>query len=194
MPDSTRAHSRVVLSTFDDDLVVKVVEECREAVGGKASCVFAFVSSDWRPHLKDFLEIIQIHGRTPLVIGSSADGLIGVGEEDENVSDEDDVQDTSGGVNESNNSLLNNDIEMNIDNSEENANEVGGEGQEIFDPPEDITESQQDQFNAQMGLLSQSTTLGGDIPQQQQNQELGEGDGNDASQDQVENNDAYFTN
>jgi small ligand-binding sensory domain FIST len=86
MPESNRAHSRIVLSTFDDDLVVKVVEECREAVGGKASCVFAFVSSDWRPHLADFLEIVQIHGRAPLVIGCSADGLIGVGEEDENVS------------------------------------------------------------------------------------------------------------
>ena len=86
MPESNRAHSRVVLSTFDDDLVVDVVEECREAVGGKASCVFAFVSSDWRPHLKDFLEIVQVHGRAPIVVGSSADGLIGVGEEDENVS------------------------------------------------------------------------------------------------------------
>ena len=86
MPDSNRAHSRVVLSTFDDDLVVKVVEECREAVGGKTSCVFAFASSDWAPHLKDFLEIVQVHGHAPLVVGSSADGLIGVGEEDENVS------------------------------------------------------------------------------------------------------------
>lgn len=48
--------------------------------------MFAFVSSDWQPHLEDFLEIVQIHGRSPLVIGGSADGLIGVGEEDENVS------------------------------------------------------------------------------------------------------------
>ena len=86
MLDSNRAHSRVVLATFDDDLVVKVVEECREAVGGKTSCVFAFASSDWQPHLKDFLEIVQVHGHAPLVVGSSADGLIGVGEEDENVS------------------------------------------------------------------------------------------------------------
>ena len=86
MPESNRAHSRVVLATFDDDLVVKVVEECRAAVGGKTSCVFAFVSSDWRPHLKEFLEIVQVHGHAPIVVGSSADGLIGVGEEDENVS------------------------------------------------------------------------------------------------------------
>lgn len=86
MSESNRAYSRVVLTTFDDDLVVDVVKECRERVGGKASCVFAFVSSDWRPHLKDFLEIVQVHGHAPIVIGSSADGLIGVGEEDENVS------------------------------------------------------------------------------------------------------------
>jgi len=86
MQESNRAYSRVVLSTFDDDLVVSVVEECREAVGGKTSCVFAFVSSDWEPHLEDFLEIVRVHGYAPLVVGSSADGLIGVGEEDENVS------------------------------------------------------------------------------------------------------------
>ena len=86
MPESNRAHSRVVLSTFDDDLLVEVVEECREAVGGKVSCVFAFASSDWAPHLKDFLEIVQVHGRAPVVVGSSGDGLIGVGQEDENVS------------------------------------------------------------------------------------------------------------
>ncbi len=86
MPESNRAHSRIVLSTFDEELVVKVVTECREAVGGRTNCVFAFVSSDWQPHLEDFLEIVQIHGRSPLVIGGSADGLIGVGEEDENVS------------------------------------------------------------------------------------------------------------
>jgi len=86
MPESNRAHSRVVLTTFDDDHVVKVVEECRLAVGGKTTCVFAFVSSDWRPHLEEFLEIVQVHGHAPVVVGSSADGLIGVGEEDENVS------------------------------------------------------------------------------------------------------------
>ena len=86
MPESNRAHSRVVLSTFDDDLVVRVVEECREAVGGKTSCVFAYASSDWAPHLEDFLEIVRVHGYAPIVVGSSADGLIGVGEENENVS------------------------------------------------------------------------------------------------------------
>ena len=86
MPESNRAYSRVVLTTFDDDQVVKVVEECREGVGGKTSCVFVFVSSDWKPHLKDLLEIVRVYGRAPIVVGSSAEGLIGVGEEDENAS------------------------------------------------------------------------------------------------------------
>ena len=80
------AASRVVLTTFDDDVVRRNVEECREEIGGSPSVVFAFVSSDWRPHVDDFLEIVQVHGHAPLVLGCSADGVIGTGEEDEGVS------------------------------------------------------------------------------------------------------------
>ncbi len=80
------ASSRVVLTTFDEEVVRRNVEECRAEIGGSPSVVFAFVSSDWRPHADEFLEIVQVHGHAPLVLGCSADGVIGTGEEDEGVS------------------------------------------------------------------------------------------------------------
>lgn len=83
---ANRAASRVVLTTFDDELVRRIVEECLKELGGAPDCVFAFVSSDWRPHVEEFLEVVQVHGRAPLVLGCSADGVIGTGEEDEGVS------------------------------------------------------------------------------------------------------------
>jgi small ligand-binding sensory domain FIST len=67
-------------------VVRRNVEACLGELGGDPNCVFAFVSSDWRPHVEEFLEIVQVHGRAPLVVGCSADGVIGTGEEDEGVS------------------------------------------------------------------------------------------------------------
>ncbi len=86
MPESNRAHSRILLSAYDEEAVRGLVEECRERVGGKVSLAFAFVSSDWAPHLDDFLEVVQVHGHVPRIVGSSCDGFIGTGEENENVS------------------------------------------------------------------------------------------------------------
>lgn len=84
--DSNSAHSFSLISTYDEDRLIDLLEGSRQQIGGPASCVFAFVSSDWRPHMKDFLEIVQVHGHAPLVVGCSGDGFIGVGEENENVS------------------------------------------------------------------------------------------------------------
>ncbi len=86
MSESNRAYSRTVLSTFDEDVLIPVLKECREAVGGSVSLVIAFVSSDWRSHMADFLEIVQVHGHAPIIAGCSGDGMIGTGEENENVS------------------------------------------------------------------------------------------------------------
>ena len=47
------------------------------------SCAFVFASADYRPHLADFLELIQLHGHVPTLIGSSGAGLIGTGLEAE---------------------------------------------------------------------------------------------------------------
>jgi len=79
MSMANRAASRISLSTYDEEVVRKTIEECREEIGGDPSCVFAFVSSDWRPHLEEFLEVVQVHGHAGLVVGCSADGLVGIG-------------------------------------------------------------------------------------------------------------------
>lgn len=81
-----RAASVLLRTTFHEEEVIKAVRDCRERIGGAPSLVFAFVSSDWETHLKDFLEIVQVDGHATSVIGCSGFGLMGVGQEDENVS------------------------------------------------------------------------------------------------------------
>ncbi|MFK5921401.1 MAG: FIST C-terminal domain-containing protein [Verrucomicrobiota bacterium] len=81
-----RASSRLFSGTFDADRIESLVIECREDLGADPAVVFAFVSPDWKPHLSELGEILQIHGHSSLVIGSSTDGLVGVGEERENSS------------------------------------------------------------------------------------------------------------
>jgi small ligand-binding sensory domain FIST len=80
------AHSFSLISTYDEDRLIVELEVARKRIGGSATCVFVYVSSDWRPHMEDFLEVIQVHGHAPLIVGCSGDGFIGVGEENENVS------------------------------------------------------------------------------------------------------------
>ncbi len=85
MTDSkSRAASRVRLMTWDEDAVIATARELRAEAGG-ASIAFAYASTDWQPHLKDFIEILQVEGHARCVVGCSADSIIGTGEEDENV-------------------------------------------------------------------------------------------------------------
>ena len=79
--------SYLLRSTFDDDAVTTAVRECRDRLGGHSpTLVYAFVSADWEPHLKDFLEIIQVEGHATTILGCSGFGLMGIGREDENIS------------------------------------------------------------------------------------------------------------
>jgi len=86
MATESRAASRILRSTFDEKVVRQAVEECRDQIGGKPTVVFAFVSSSWRKHLRDFTEIVQVYGHAAEIVGCSTDGFIGTGEEDEHVS------------------------------------------------------------------------------------------------------------
>ena len=86
MSTENRAASRIIRSTFEEDALRAAAEGCREEIGGRPSVVFAFVSADWRKHLDDFIEIIQVYGHAIHIVGCSSDGFIGAGEEDENVS------------------------------------------------------------------------------------------------------------
>ena len=80
----SRAASRIRLLTWDEDAVIATARELRAEAGG-ASIAFAFASTHWQPHLKDFMEILQVEGHARCVVGCSAESIIGTGEEDENV-------------------------------------------------------------------------------------------------------------
>ncbi len=84
-PAPRRAASRVRLTQWDEAVVTETARQLREETGG-ATLALAFVSPDWRPHLKEFMEILQVDGHARQVIGCSADGFIGTGQEDEDVS------------------------------------------------------------------------------------------------------------
>jgi len=88
VPVSNRAVSRLVRTTYDEGQVCKTVTACRNELGDDSppTVAFVFCSPDWRPHVAALAESVQVDGRVPLVIGCSGAGLVGVGEEDENVS------------------------------------------------------------------------------------------------------------
>ena len=84
-PAPRRAASRVRLTQWDEAVVTETARQLKAETGG-ATLALAFVSPDWRPHLKEFMEILQVDGHARQVIGCSADGFIGTGQEDEDVS------------------------------------------------------------------------------------------------------------
>lgn len=77
------AASRLVLAPFDEQIVAEAARETLRAAGGHVSCAFVFASSDYQPHLEDFLELVQLHGHVPLIVGCSASGVIGTAVEAE---------------------------------------------------------------------------------------------------------------
>lgn len=84
-PAERRAASRVRLTHWDEELVTRTARELRLETGG-ATLALVFVSPDWKPHLKELVEILQVDGHARQVVGCSADGFIGTGQEDEDVS------------------------------------------------------------------------------------------------------------
>ena len=84
MPNS--AASRLVLSAYSEPVVAEAARSVLHEVGGRVSCAFVFCSSDYRAQLGDFLEVLQVNGHFPLIVGSSGSGLVGTGEEAESAS------------------------------------------------------------------------------------------------------------
>ncbi len=80
------AASHFVLGPYSEEKVILAARETLQAVGGKVSCAFVFASLDYRPMLKDFLELIQLHGHAPTIAGCSGAGLISTAIEGEGVS------------------------------------------------------------------------------------------------------------
>jgi small ligand-binding sensory domain FIST len=71
------ASSRLVLSQYSESLVVESAQSALQEIGGKVSCGIVFCSPDYRAHLDDFLELLQLHAHIPLMIGCTGSGLIG---------------------------------------------------------------------------------------------------------------------
>lgn len=71
------AASRLVLAKYSEQLVTDTAQSALREIGGRASCAFVFCSADYRPHLEEFIEILQVHGHIPLLAGCSGAGLVG---------------------------------------------------------------------------------------------------------------------
>jgi small ligand-binding sensory domain FIST len=80
------AASRLVLGAFSEEEVIRTAREALHEIGGRASCAVVFATTDYQEHLPDFLELIQLHGHAPLVVGCSGTGLIGTNMEAERAS------------------------------------------------------------------------------------------------------------
>jgi small ligand-binding sensory domain FIST len=84
MPNA--ASSALHLEPFSEKGVIRSAKQALESLGRNPSVALVFASSDYADHLEDFLELIQLHAHAPLLLGGSASGLIGTGEEAENKS------------------------------------------------------------------------------------------------------------
>ncbi len=80
------AVSRLILSQYSEDLVTETARGALEEIGGRVSLGVVFCSTDYREHLEDFLEVLQVHAHIPLLVGCSASGLIGTSAEAERAS------------------------------------------------------------------------------------------------------------
>ena len=78
--------SRLVLSKFSESLVTETASEMLGEIGGRVSMGVVFCSLDYREHLEEFLEILQVHAHIPLLVGCSASGFIGTNAEAERAS------------------------------------------------------------------------------------------------------------
>jgi len=70
------AKSLLYKGPYDEAAVKAVGEEILKSLGGTSSLAFAFVTSDYIPHLEDFTEVLRLHGHIPDIVGASARGVI----------------------------------------------------------------------------------------------------------------------
>ncbi|HEY8967105.1 MAG TPA: FIST N-terminal domain-containing protein [Candidatus Methylacidiphilales bacterium] len=73
--------SRLHSGPYDEDAVRRVAKEAREELGGEPTLGLVFVTPDYIPDIADFLEVVRLHARIPVLVGASGHSLLGVGEE-----------------------------------------------------------------------------------------------------------------
>jgi small ligand-binding sensory domain FIST len=83
---SNAAASRLCLGAYSEPAVIEAARGALAEIGGRVSCAFAFVSADYGEQLSDFLELVQLHGHVPHLVGCSGSGIIGTDEEAEGAS------------------------------------------------------------------------------------------------------------
>ncbi len=76
-----RAVSRLMLAEFSEETVIAAAREARAELDAEVSCGVVFFSTDYAEHLEDFLELLRVYGRIPLLVGCSGGGIIGTGKE-----------------------------------------------------------------------------------------------------------------
>lgn len=77
------AASRLVLNPFSEKVVAEAARSALREVGGVVTIGFVFASSDYQEDLPDFLELIQLHGHVPNLVGCSGSGIVGIDREAE---------------------------------------------------------------------------------------------------------------
>ncbi|MBS0658031.1 MAG: FIST C-terminal domain-containing protein [Verrucomicrobia bacterium] len=78
-----RAASRVEIGRYEEERVIAAAKACRAELDADVSVGFVFVTADFGAHLPEFLELIRVYGRVPLLLGCSGSGLIGTALEEE---------------------------------------------------------------------------------------------------------------
>jgi len=81
----TCAGSRLILGEFREDAVIAAAKESLAECGGQPTCGFLFLAASWLPQIHEILDLVRLHGRIPLLIGSIGAGLIGRSQEAEGV-------------------------------------------------------------------------------------------------------------
>ena len=71
------AGSRLLLGKFRESAVIEAAEEALAECGDQPTCGFVFVSTSWLPQINEVLDLIRLHGRVPLLVGTVGAGLIG---------------------------------------------------------------------------------------------------------------------
>ena len=78
-----RAVSRLVLAEFSEGTVIAAAREARAQLDAEVSVGIVFFSPDYAEPLEEFLELLRVYARIPLLVGCSGGGIIGTGKEAE---------------------------------------------------------------------------------------------------------------
>ncbi len=79
-----RGVSRLETGPFNEQGVIAAVRSAREELDGEVTLGIVFVTADFAPHLGEFLDLVRVYGRVPLLVGCSGAGVIGTKVELEN--------------------------------------------------------------------------------------------------------------